>query len=327
MKYYELVPVWLSCSIDILQPKASYSTTQTSYSHKSDNRIWTLEEPTKNAGPQLLLATTCQTFWITGAGDLLRILLCQHVTCWRHGAENVQQIIGSILTDRISPKRAFLSIKVDYAGPVPLKIGWGCGSRNEKAWIALFVCLTVKAMHLELVSSLHLETEAFLAALKRFISHRGKPNATHNDNRTNFVGASKEWHCLFLLERHNELVKTSSQQDQIEWHFIPQPRSYFRGLWEAGIKSVKYNLRIVVSLMVEKLSTVLFKIKACLNILTTYSNVVRPVRPISTNSWTFSYWHTSQQITETWCEQDEQIATPPTTTSTFFGNGGLKNII
>ena len=71
----------------------------------------------------------------------------------------------------------------------------------------------------------------------------------------------------FLSKRHNDLVRTSLQQDKIEWHFTPQKGSHFGGLWETGVKSVKYHLRRVVgnvSLTFE-MSTVLCQIEACLN--------------------------------------------------------------
>jgi len=125
-----------------------------------------------HAGPQLLMATIRQTYWINGARDLIRRFIHKCVTWRRQRAETMQQIMGSLPSDRItSGARAFVKIGVDFAGPVLLKTGRGRGSRTEKAWIALFVCLAVKAIHLELVTSLI--TEAFIATLKRFITRRG----------------------------------------------------------------------------------------------------------------------------------------------------------
>ena len=89
---------------------------------------------------------------------------------------------------------------------------------------------------------------------------------------------TEELRHLFLSKRHNELVRTSLQRDQTEWHFIPQKGSHFGGLWEAGVKSVKYHLRRVVgsvSLTFEEMSTVLCQIEACLN--------SRPLTPMSSD--------------------------------------------
>ena len=59
-----------------------------------------------------------------------------------------------------------------------------------KAYVCLFISLSIKAVHLELESDL--TTEAFIAALRRFIAHRGKPSLIWSDHGTNFVGAVSE---------------------------------------------------------------------------------------------------------------------------------------
>ena len=64
-----------------------------------------------------------------------------------------------------------------------------------KAYICVFVSLTVKAIHLELVSDL--TTEAFVAALRRFIARRGKLSLIWSDNGSNFIGANREIKELF----------------------------------------------------------------------------------------------------------------------------------
>ena len=59
-----------------------------------------------------------------------------------------------------------------------------------KACVCVFVSLSVKAVHLELVSDL--TTGAFIAMLRRFIAHHGKPSSISSDDGTNFVGTSRE---------------------------------------------------------------------------------------------------------------------------------------
>ena len=56
--------------------------------------------------------------------------------------------------------------------------------------MAVFVSLSVKAVHLEPVTEL--TTSAFIATLRRFIARRGIPSIMWSDNGTNFVGAAKE---------------------------------------------------------------------------------------------------------------------------------------
>ena len=59
-----------------------------------------------------------------------------------------------------------------------------------KRWGCLFTCLTTRAVHIEVVSSL--EADACLAAITSFIARRGKPNIILSDNGTNYMGTARE---------------------------------------------------------------------------------------------------------------------------------------
>lgn len=55
--------------------------------------------------------------------------------------------------------------------------------------------------------------------------------------------------------------------DGTEWKFIPPAAPHFGGLWEAGVKSVKFHLRWVIgeqTLTYEEMATLLAQIEACL---------------------------------------------------------------
>jgi len=54
-------------------------------------------------------------------------------------------------------------------------------------------------MHLEFVSNL--KFEAFIAALKHFISRRGLTDVLYSDNDSNFVAANRELKTFFKLRR------------------------------------------------------------------------------------------------------------------------------
>ena len=97
----------------------------------------------------------------------------------------------------MKPGSVFERVGVDYACPVLLKSGPVRKPKLVKAYISVFVCLSVKAVHLEIVSDL--TSEAFLGALRRFISRRGKPHIIWSDNGTNFVGAANELKALFAF--------------------------------------------------------------------------------------------------------------------------------
>src|SRR5439155_26441742 len=100
------------------------------------------------------------------------------------------------------PSRPFSLCGVDYVGPFKLCRRAGRNPTYVKSYISLFVCFTTKAVHLEWVSDL--STNAFIAALTRFISRRGLPADIYCDGGTNFVGAKKEIEDLVKLVSSEE---------------------------------------------------------------------------------------------------------------------------
>ena len=59
-----------------------------------------------------------------------------------------------------------------------------------KDYACVFVSLSVKAVHLKLVSDLTSET--FITCLRHFVARRGKPSLILSDHGTNFVGADRD---------------------------------------------------------------------------------------------------------------------------------------
>ncbi len=70
-----------------------------------------------------------------------------------------------------------------YAGPLWTKRGNPRKPTLVKVYVCIFVCLSTKAVHIEISSDL--TTEAFLAALTRFVARRGVPKTILSDNGTN----------------------------------------------------------------------------------------------------------------------------------------------
>lgn len=119
---------------------------------------------------------------------------------------------------------------------------------RTKAYVALFICLATKAIHLELVSDL--TTAAFLAAFRQFIARRGLCRNVYSDNATNIIGAKNQLSDLYQLFVSAEHQKSLSSltQEGVTWHTIPPNSPHFGGLWEAGKKSMKYHLHRAVGL-------------------------------------------------------------------------------
>ncbi|GFW90892.1 integrase catalytic domain-containing protein [Trichonephila clavipes] len=136
--------------------------------------------------------------------------------------------MGNLPKHRVTLERPFFSCGIDYAGPVLIKCNKGRGTKSTKGYIALFVCLATKAVHIEALGDL--TTDSFIAALRRFSAHRGAPRHIYSDNGTNFVGARRkldEIRKLWLSLPTNEAISYYLSKSSIDWHFIPPSSPHF----------------------------------------------------------------------------------------------------
>ncbi|GFV03141.1 integrase catalytic domain-containing protein [Trichonephila clavipes] len=131
---------------------------------------------------------------------------------------------------------------IDYCGPFFIRYKHQRKGTYQRIYVAIFVCLASKAVHLEIV--LDLTTDAFLATLKRFVARRGKCATISSDNAKNFVGANREFKRLHnLLKFPEEKLSSYLSSEGIFWNFMPPRAPNFGGLWEAGVKSLKFYLK------------------------------------------------------------------------------------
>ncbi|XP_058817789.1 uncharacterized protein LOC131681097 [Topomyia yanbarensis] len=222
-----------------------------------------------HAGPQLLLATLRQKFWILGGRNLVKSVFHRCHTCFRSKPTLVQQSTADLPASRVSPTRPFSVCGVDYCGPFYLK----SAVRNRgptKVYVDIFVCFSTKAVHIELVSDL--STPAFLAALRRLVARRGKVVELHSDNATAFKGASNALNRIYRMLKVDESDRNQifdwCSDNEIRWKFIPPRAPHFGGLWEAAVKSAKTHLLKAignVNVAYEDMLTLLAQIEMCLN--------------------------------------------------------------
>ena len=162
-----------------------------------------------HCGPTLLLSNAGDLFHIVGGRRKVREVCRTCMTCRSVAAKLETQLIGQLPEPRVNAKLTFVHVGVDYAGPFTTKYGHVRKPVKLKAYLAVFVCLSSKAVHLEAVEDL--STPSFLATLKRFIARRGLPQHIYSDNGTNFLGAKNDLRELYLyLQSRMPFTPTSS---------------------------------------------------------------------------------------------------------------------
>lgn len=76
-------------------------------------------------------------------------------------------MLGQLPIERTTPDSVFERVGVDYAGPFYIKYGSLRKPTIVKAYVCIFVSLSVKDVHLELVSDL--TAEAFIACVSLLV--------------------------------------------------------------------------------------------------------------------------------------------------------------
>ena len=231
-----------------------------------------------HGGVQLMKSLLNRTCWIIRGSRLVTAVYRKCITCTRFGATPMQQQMAPLPVDRLAPGRPFSIIGLDYAGPFPILFSKGRGAKSTKGYVAIFICVIVKAVHIEVVSDL--TSESFMAAYSRFSARRGLSSTIYSDNGTTFKGADAELKRLFnQSSMFSKEVFSHLAARGTDWKFIPPRAPHFGGLWEAAVRSFKYHLRRVVgstNFTFEEFATLTAKIEACLN--------SRPVCPLSNDA-------------------------------------------
>lgn len=149
-------------------------------------------------GPQGLLANIHLRYWPLRGRLIAKKTVRNCITCFRSSPKFITPFMAPLPRERVNIERPFSRSGVDFCGPILIRSGIR-RVVSIKCYIAVFVCFVTRAVHLELVNGL--TSDAFLAALTRFMARRGHCSHLYSDNGTNFVGANKVLYSI--VNRHS----------------------------------------------------------------------------------------------------------------------------
>ena len=216
----------------------------------------------KHSGTEYVLATLRQRYWVVKGRSVIKSVIRACVMCKRLYSVPQNQRMADLPPDRLAAGQApFTNVGVDVFGPFLVKRG----RSQEKRYGLIFTCLVIRAVHIEVLSSL--DSDAFINAVFRFCSRRrSRPAIIRCDNGTNFVGGSRE--LLASIDNWNKNVSQNLLQRNIKFIFNPPGASHMGGVWERLIRSTRRVLNAVLHNVVlddERLATALCEVESIIN--------------------------------------------------------------
>lgn len=234
----------------ILLPKtAHFSTLIVRHLHKESLHI----------GCAALQTTIQRRFWIILLRNLCRKVKRSYLTCRRFSKPSPMPFMGNIPSSRFSESNTFPITAVDFAGPFLARETPRRKSSVVKVYLCLFICLSTKAVHLELARGL--STEAFIDVLDKFVARRGRTRRFLSDCGTaNYYQELCAW---LTSQKTQEDITCHSANLGVNWDFNPPRTPHFGGLFEAAVKSAKSLLLKIVgnhSLTISELDNTFIKV-------------------------------------------------------------------
>ena len=180
-----------------------------------------------------VLSLLRERFWLIRANSVVRSVLSS-CFAWkrRHALPGVQKMADLPPPRITADKPPFTCVGIDYFGPFLIR-----QRRSQvKRYGAIFTCLALRAVHLEISHSL--DTDSFILALRPFIARRGQVKEIRSDNGSNFVVGERE--LCTMIENWNQVkIHQCLLQRGIKWIFNPPSASHHGGIWETLIRSTR----------------------------------------------------------------------------------------
>ena len=170
----------------------------------------------------------------------IKTILSNCITCKKHSQKPYSEPLTAQLPDyRVTDSSVpFSTCGIDFAGPFYVRHSKEVIS--DKVYLCLYTCASSRAVYLDL--STYLTAEAFIRSFKRFGARRGFPQRVISDNANNFKSANQQLSALFELPS----VQRYLAEKRVRWQFNLYRASWYGGIFERLIKSVKTFLKKVI---------------------------------------------------------------------------------
>jgi len=226
-----------------------------------------------------------QRYWVLRGREQVKRFVRRCILCKKIEGLSFNTVYNPELPSfRVDEAPPFSNVGIDMAGPLLVK-GNDIKGDTYKAYVCLFTCAATRAVHLELVTSLSVET--FICVFRRFCARRGLPALLITDNAKTFRSVSKEVKSLLRSPRLSEYFMTKG----VQWRFIPELSPFQGGFWERMVRSTKRCLTKIIGralLSYDELATIITEIEGVIN--------SRPITYIVDDSDGISYPLTPSQL-------------------------------
>lgn len=200
----------------ILLPKNS------EFTHKT---IAELHQKNYHVGVSHTLALLRQNFWVPHGRSTVQKVIRKCLQCVKYGGGPFKlPAMPDLPSERVKLSLPFAFTGMDYFGPLFVD-----EVTQEKRWVCLFTCLTIRAIHMEVVKDL--SAEECLLAIRRFVAVRGLPKLIVSDNATQFKLTA------------DVLTSDYCILNNLRWKFIPELAPWFGGFYERLIGIVKHSMK------------------------------------------------------------------------------------
>lgn len=186
--------------------------------------------------------------------------------------------MSDLPADLLESSPPFTYVGVDTFGPWSVTTHRTSGGQaSSKRWAILFTCLCIRAIHIEIVEDL--SSSAFINALRRFVSIRGRVKQFRSDRGTNFVDAIDDLRFNSVYVEDLKVQQYLYNSGTV-WLFNSPYSSHMGGVWERMIgltrNIINSMMKNVNNLTNEVLVTLMAEVAAIVN--------SRPLIPVSNDS-------------------------------------------